>query len=47
MSVEANALSSTVDRIAAIATTVTLSAHACRGLINAMVQTTLHYYFTS
>ena len=34
MSVEADALSSTVDRIAAIAT-------------NAMVQTTLHYYFTS
>ena len=33
-SVEANALSSTVDRIAAVA-------------INAMVQTTLHDYFTS
>ena len=34
MSIEANALSNTVNRIAAIA-------------INAMVQTTLHYYFTS
>ena len=34
MSVEANALSTTVDRIAAVA-------------INAMVQTTLHDYFTS
>ena len=34
MSVEANALSNTIDRIAAAA-------------INAMVQTTLHDYFTS
>ena len=34
MSVEANALSTTVDHIAAVA-------------INAMVQTTLHDYFTS